>query len=237
MLDARDLSRPAARERSLMKIKWLGHSAFLITTQAGVRIITDPYESGGFSGSVGYRPIREAADIVTVSHEHADHNYTKDITGQPQVVRKTGRHELKGVVLDGVLACHDKTDGRERGLNTVFVISADGLRVCHLGDLGHELAPKEVGAIGRVDVLLIPVGGHFTIDASEAARTAAALAPKLVIPMHFKTPVLDFPIAGVSDFAGRMTAHPIRRLAQDEIELTSATLPRATEVWILNHAL
>lgn len=217
-----------------MKVKWLGHSCFLVSSSAGVRILTDPYESGGFNGGLGYKPVREKADIVTISHEHSDHNYVKGIPGEPDVIRRTGRHEVRGVEIDGVLTCHDKTDGRQRGLNTVFCLNVDGIRVCHLGDLGHELSEKETKAVGRVDVLLIPVGGYFTIDAAEATRVAAALGPRIVFPMHYKTPVLDFPITGVEDF---LEGKPhVKRLAASEVEITRANLPQETEVWVLKHA-
>jgi len=217
-----------------MKVKWLGHSCFLISSSAGVRIVTDPYESGGFNRGLGYKPVREAADIILISHEHSDHNYVKDIPGDPEVIRKTGRQEVKGIEINGVLTCHDKTDGRQRGLNTVFCLDVDGVRVCHLGDLGHELSAKEIKEIGRVDVLLIPVGGYFTIGAAEATRVAAALKPRIVIPMHYKTPVLDFPITGVEDF---LKGKPqVKRLAASEVEITKANLPQETEVWVLNHA-
>jgi L-ascorbate metabolism protein UlaG (beta-lactamase superfamily) len=217
-----------------MKVKWLGHSAFLISSDTGTRVITDPYESGGFKGGIRYQPVTERADIVTVSHEHSDHNCTRDIPGAPEIVRKTGRREVKDTEIEGVLTCHDKTDGRERGLNTVFCLTMDDVRVCHLGDLGHELSAKEIKAIGRVDVLLVPVGGYFTIDAAEATRVAAALKPKIVIPMHYKTPALDFPIAGVEDF---LEGKPhVKRLDASEVEITKSNLPQETEVWVLKHA-
>jgi L-ascorbate metabolism protein UlaG (beta-lactamase superfamily) len=217
-----------------MKLMWLGHSCFLISGDTGIRIITDPYESGGFSGGLGYKPVREPADIVLVSHEHSDHNYVKDIPGAPEIVRKTGRHEIKGVEIDGILTCHDKTSGRQRGLNTVFCLNVDSVRVCHLGDLGHELSAKEIAAIGRVDVLMIPVGGYFTIDAAEATRVAAALKPRIIFPMHYKTPVLDFPITGVEDF---LKGKPhVKRLDASEVEITRQNLPQETEVWVLKHA-
>ena len=217
-----------------MKVKWLGHSCFLISSSAGVRIVTDPYESRGFNGSLGYKPVRENADIVTVSHEHSDHNYVKGIPGAPEIIRKTGHHEVRGIEIDGVLTCHDKTDGRQRGLNTVFCLDVNGVRICHLGDLGHGLSAKEIAAIGRVDVLFIPVGGYFTIDAVEATRVAAALKSRIVIPMHFKTPVLDFPIAGVEDFLkGKLH---VKRLDASEVEITRSNLPQETEVWVLKHS-
>ena len=220
-----------------MKIKWLGHSAFLVTSDSGVRIITDPYESGGYNGGVGYKPIRDAADIVTISHEHSDHNYAKDITGKPEIIRKTGTHEVKGIAIQGVLTCHDKTSGRQRGLNTVFCLTVDDIRVCHLGDLGHELSPKEIAAIGNVDVLLIPVGGFFTIDAAEAFRTVNALKPKVVFPMHYKTPVIDFPIASADEFTAKMNGYAVKKIGGSEAELHEDRLPEKTEIWILEHAL
>lgn len=219
-----------------MKIKLLGHSAFLITSDSGVRIITDPYQSGGFNGGIEYKPIRETADIVTISHEHSDHNYVKDIGGNPEIIRKTDEREVKGIKIAGTLTCHDKTSGRQRGLNTVFCVTVDGIRVCHLGDLGHELSAKEIKAIGDVDVLLIPVGGYFTIDAAEAFRTVNALNPKIVIPMHYKTPAIDFPIAEVDEFAAKMKGYSVKRLAKSEVEVDKAGMLHKIEVWILQHA-
>lgn len=217
-----------------MKVKWLGHSCFLISGDSGVRIITDPYDAGGFKSGLNYQPVREAADIVTISHEHSDHNCVKDITGTPEIIRKTGHHETMGVEIDGILTCHDKTSGRQRGLNTVFCLNVDGVRVCHLGDLGHELSAKEIEAIGRIDVLMIPVGGHFTIDAAEATRVAVALKPRIVFPMHFKTAALNLPITGVEDF---LTGQPhVKRLDASEVEITKANLPQETEVWVLKHS-
>jgi L-ascorbate metabolism protein UlaG (beta-lactamase superfamily) len=219
-----------------MKIRCLGHSSFLITAADGTKVITDPYESGGYGGGLQYGPVRESADFVTVSHEHSDHNYTKDIPGKPVILKKTGKQEVKGITFEGVLTCHDKTGGRERGLNTVFCITVDGVRVCHLGDLGHELSPKEVAAIGTPDVLLVPVGGFFTIDAQEAARVVMALKPKLVIPMHYKTDKCGFPIAPVDDFL-KASGLPAQKLDQSEVEVTRSALPQPTEVRVLKHAL
>jgi L-ascorbate metabolism protein UlaG (beta-lactamase superfamily) len=222
-----------------VNIKWLGHAAFLIEgtvpKHGRLRIVTDPYQAGGYDGNVRYAPIREPADIVTVSHEHPDHNDVKQIPGAPIVVRKTGRHEVKGLTIEGILTCHDETSGRQRGLNTVFCFTLDDVRVCHLGDLGHVLAPKELAAIGPVDVLMIPVGGFYTIDAAQASLTVAALKPKLVLPMHYKTEALDFPIAGLEEFLKGKTG--VKRLDAAELSVNKDTLPKTTEVWVLKHAL
>lgn len=219
-----------------MKLKWLGHAAFMITPDSGIRVITDPYEAGAYDGGVGYSPIADAADIVTVSHEHADHNGVAEVSGSPVVVRKTGKYDVKGIPIEGILTCHDCTGGRERGLNTVFCLTIDGIRLCHLGDLGHELSPKELAAIGRPDVLLIPVGGYFTIDAATARKIAEALKPKIVVPMHYKTDKLNFPVAGVEEFIGLMKHYPVKHIRSSEVELSRTALPAATEVWVLQYA-
>ena len=220
-----------------MKIKWLGHSAFLITSASGFRVITDPYQSGAFNGGLGYRPITDKADIYTVSHLHADHYDPKIIAAGATVLKSPGKTETKGVAVEGILTCHDDTGGRQRGLNTVFCLTLDGMRVCHLGDLGHILSAKELKSIGGVDVLMIPVGGYFTIDPVKATKIAEALNPKVILPMHFKTTAAEessFPIAGVEEFL-KGKKH-IRKLDQSEVEITKETLPQETEVWVLKHA-
>lgn len=181
-----------------MRIEWLGHACFLITSGGGTRIVTDP-----FNEEVGYPLPRVEADIVTVSHQHFDHNAVAVVGGRPRVVEGPGDHRPEGVSVRGVSTFHDQEEGRKRGTNTVFVITVDGLNVCHLGDLGHLLSPEQVRLIGPVDVLLVPVGGTYTIDAAEAAETVTALRPRVVIPMHYKTGYINFPITGVDEFTGR----------------------------------
>jgi len=181
-----------------MTIKFLGHATFLITSEDGVRIITDPYEPGGFGGTFRYRPITDEADIVTVSHDHADHNYVAGVPGNPVVV--TESTEVSGISFRAIDGYHDDAQGAERGPNRIFCFEVDGIRVCHLGDLGEPLSAEQQAAIGEVDVLLIPVGGHFTIDAQGATQAIDQLQPAVIIPMHFKTPKVDLPIGPVDDF-------------------------------------
>lgn len=216
-----------------MKIQWLGHDAFLITTSAGTKIMTDPYEAGAYDGAVGYKKITVAADIVTESHQHPDHA-TKDLAGNPALVTTSGRKTIKDAEIVGVDTFHDQSRGKERGNNIVFCLKADGLTVCHLGDLGHLLDKNQLAAIGKVDVLLLPVGGYFTIDAAEATQIMKELNPPLTIPMHFKTAVLGFPIAPVEDFLKGKTN--TRRAGASEIEVTKETLPQSPEIVVLNHA-
>ena len=217
-----------------MKVKWLGHACFLLTSESGLRIMTDPYTAGVFG--LDYAPPAETADIVTVSHDHADHNNVAAVKGNPQVVRGVGSHEAKGIQFKGIATAHDQSSGKERGANTIFCFALDGINVCHLGDLGHDLSDQAVAAIGDVDVLLIPVGGNFTIDAAAANRLCQKLAPKVVIPMHFKNARCpNFPVAGVEDFTrGRPQA---KTIDGSEVELKKEQLPTATETIVLRPAL
>ncbi len=218
-----------------MKIKWYGHAAFLLTTATGTRIIIDPYRSGAFGGALSYGKITDEADVVLTSHDHDDHNYTDDIGGKFQRLAAAGTYELEGLTVRAVETFHDASEGKERGENLVFVVEADGLRVVHLGDLGHALSTETLRRIGRADVLLIPVGGFYTIDAKEAALIMGALGPAVTVPMHFKTEKCDFPIAGVEEFVKGKSQ--VRVAEGAEIEVTKEGLPKTPEIIVLRHAL
>jgi L-ascorbate metabolism protein UlaG (beta-lactamase superfamily) len=218
-----------------MKIKWYGHSAFLISSDQGVKIITDPYESGAYGGQLAYGKIRDQADIVLTSHDHADHNDTKSLPGSPQIIKGSGSKTVKTISFKGIPTYHDPSKGSERGTNTIFTFSVDGVKVCHLGDLGHILSEKELTEIGPVDLLLIPVGGYFTIDPKEATRVAEQIQPKVLIPMHYKTVKCGFPIAPVEEFLqGKPTP---KRPKSSEATLDKASLPQKMEIVVLEHAL
>jgi L-ascorbate metabolism protein UlaG (beta-lactamase superfamily) len=213
-----------------MKVRWLGHASFLITSDNGTRIITDPYIVGS---GVKYGEIKESADVVTVSHEHFDHNNVDSVGGNPQVVK--GSAEAKGIKFEGVATYHDASGGSERGNNTIFCMDIDGVRLCHLGDLGHPLSGQQVADIGKVDVLLIPVGGFFTVDAKVASEVCDLLKPSVIIPMHFKNDKLDFPIAGVDDFLeGKAN---VRKMESSEVEFKAGELPAETEIIVLKPTL
>ncbi|MCX8116472.1 MAG: MBL fold metallo-hydrolase [Desulfobacterota bacterium] len=218
-----------------MKIKYYGHAAFLITSDQGTKIILDPYEPGAFGGQLSYGKIPDSADIVLTSHDHADHNHTKGLPGNPEVVKGKGVKTVKGISIKGVPTYHDPSKGKERGENVVFNLLVDGLQVCHLGDLGHVLEEKELQEIGPVDILLIPVGGYFTIDAKEATQIVNRMKPRVVIPMHFKTEKCAFPIAPVEDFLKDKPS--FKRAGSNEITYNQASLPAQTEIVVLDPAL
>jgi len=205
-----------------MKIRWLGHASFLIEGQ-GVRIVTDPYDQ------IGIEFPQVEADVVTSSHDHFDHNAVDKVGGSPAVVRGAGTHRAAGVEFVGIETYHDETGGSQRGKNTVFCFELEGIRVCHLGDLGHRLDEATVSEIGRVDILMVPVGGTYTIDAGGAADVVEALKPRVVIPMHFRIPGLALPISDEGDFTQRFAR--VERV--DELELTPQSLPEEMTVYVL----
>jgi len=215
-----------------MKIKWLGHASFLITSDTGTKIITDPYATGG---GIKYGEITESADIVTISHDHSDHNNVAAVRGKPEVVRGTGITKVRGIEFKGIASYHDEAGGSQRGSNTMFCFMVDGMRVCHLGDLGHQLSDKQVAELGSVDILLIPVGGYYTIDAKVATQVCNQLKPQVIIPMHFKTDKCGFPIAGVDEFLKGKEA--VKKLNASEVEFKQGELPSTTQIIVLKPAL
>jgi L-ascorbate metabolism protein UlaG (beta-lactamase superfamily) len=215
-----------------MKIKWLGHACFLITSEGGLRVITDPYAVGG---GIDYSPIKETADVVVVSHDHGDHNNVSAVQGKPEVVKGSGTKTAKGIRFKGVATSHDASQGTQRGSNTIFCFSIDGLNLCHMGDLGHVLSPGQVTEIGVVDILFVPVGGFFTIDAAMASQVCDQLKPRIAIPMHFKTPKCAYPIAGVEDFLKGKKG--VRKVVGSEVEFEREDLPTGTEIVLLQPAL
>jgi L-ascorbate metabolism protein UlaG (beta-lactamase superfamily) len=217
-----------------VKIRWLGHSAFVLTSGSGTKVLTDPYESGSYDGAVGYKPITEAVQVVTSSHSHEDHFCLDGLPEGFKCITDPGKHEASGVSIEGIKTFHDETRGEDRGRNIVYTIEIDGIRVCHLGDLGHALSDEEIAAIGRVDVLLIPVGGFFTIGPKEALGIIRALSPAVTIPMHFKTDVLGFPIKPVEDFLS--LAGENERAGTTEIEIDKDSMGSGRIV-VLDHEL
>jgi L-ascorbate metabolism protein UlaG (beta-lactamase superfamily) len=217
-----------------MKVKWLGHACFLITADSGLKILTDPYEFG-FRDLISYGPVRESPDIVTISHQHGDHNYTGDLQGKPEVVQGAGSHRVKGIDFAGIPCYHDRVSGQERGENTIFCFTVDDIRVCHCGDLGHPLDDNTLRSVGYVDVLLIPTGGPAaTLELDEAVALWKKLHPAVVIPMHFRNDKCNFPKYGVEELVSLIPG--AARVDKSEVEFTAHQLPTG-QVLILNPAL
>ncbi len=220
-----------------MELTYFGHASFLLRASDGTTILMDPYDA-----SCGY-PIPDAAPTaVTISHEHFDHNYLQGVKGRPKVIRGLAREGKEWAKVDErvgqvhittVPTFHDGSGGAERGRNAIFIFEVDGLRVVHAGDLGHPLDAEQVRAVGRPDVLLIPVGGHYTIGPAEAAAVVAALNPRLVIPMHYKTEVTGgWPIGPVDDF---LKGRPGVVRQGQTVTITREDLPPEGTVWVLAH--
>ncbi len=164
-----------------MTLEYLGHSCFCLQSKKGTRVLTDPYTK------VGYElPDGVIADIILVSHGHFDHNYTQGVKNAVVKITKAGRYEYDDIVVNGFVCDHDEKGGVLRGKNIVNTIYVDGLKICHLGDLGEACSDELIGKIGKVDVLLIPVGGTYTIDSTQAKEYVERIQPKIVIPMHYK---------------------------------------------------
>ncbi len=196
-----------------MKIRYLGHSCFVLTESTGTTIVTDPY------GNVGYKMPAVKADAVTVSHSHYDHNNVKALLGSPIIINKEGTHDIDGVEVTGIKSYHDDERGEKRGDNIIFKFRMDGLDICHLGDLGEECSSSLLESILPVNVLLIPVGGKYTIDAEQAKEYVDRIMPEIVIPMHYKTKGLKLDIDKPDEFLGLFDSEEIEMKEGDELEL------------------
>jgi L-ascorbate metabolism protein UlaG (beta-lactamase superfamily) len=170
-----------------MNIQYYGHSCFKITArpagrgQEEVAIFIDPFDK-----SVGFRPPQGNADLALVTHDHPDHNNVSALRGNPKVIDIPGEYSVKGANIIGVSSFHDSQNGAERGLNTIFILETEDIRICHLGDLGSDLTEKQLDQIDGVDIMMIPIGGKYTIDGEKAAEIAKKVEPKIIIPMHYK---------------------------------------------------
>jgi L-ascorbate metabolism protein UlaG (beta-lactamase superfamily) len=169
-----------------MDITFLGHSSFRLKGKTAT-VVTDPFDPE----VVGLKFPKVAADIVTVSHQHKDHNQADLVKDVKRLVSGPGEYEIMGVSIIGIPTFHDEKKGAKRGKNTIYVYEMDGLRLVHLGDLGHKLHEKILEKIGDIDILMVPVGGEYTIGPTEAVEVARAIEPKMVIPMHYQMPGLN----------------------------------------------
>jgi L-ascorbate metabolism protein UlaG (beta-lactamase superfamily) len=208
-----------------MDITWYGQSCFRLRDRS-VSVVCDPYDK-----SIGLKLPRLTADIVTVSHDHKDHNNVEAVKGEPFVIRGPGEYEIKGLFVTGIKMAHDAKGGAERGPNTIYLLDFGEITVCHLGDLGHVPTQTQVEEMGKVDVLLIPVGGKFTLDAKRAAEVVGLIEPGLVVPMHYGLPGLVLPLDPVQLFLGEMGVKEAER--RDSLSVSAGQLPEETKVVVL----
>jgi L-ascorbate metabolism protein UlaG (beta-lactamase superfamily) len=208
-------------------ITWLGLACFRIRSSQAV-IITDP-----FPPDSGYNLGKQTADIVTVSHQHPSHSYVEGVSGPPRVVKGPGEYEISGVLILGLNAYHDAVKGQSRGKNTVYLMEVDGMTICHLGDIGHVLGDEPIEEMGKVDILMLPVGGVTTITATMAAETIRKIEPKIVLPMHYKTPADNRELEPVEDFLKEMGQSPVE--PRPRLNVSKSNLPLTMQVVLLNH--
>ncbi len=209
-----------------MEITWQGYSCFRLKGKS-TTVVTDP-----FPPNLGYTIDKLSADIVTESHDHPTHSYAEAVTGKPRLICRPGEYEIKGVLIIGISTFHDEEKGARLGKNTVFAIEVDDITICHLGDLGTPLSSGQIEEIGHVDVLLVPVGGGNTIGASQAAGLVRTMEPKIVIPMHYKTPALTREMDTADKFLKEMGV--TEAVPQPKVIVTRSSLPPTTQVMLLN---
>lgn len=204
-----------------MYITWLGQSCFKLQDKIGtdgVTLITDP-----FGGDLGLKVPHSEADIVTVSHAHHDHNNTDAVRGNPFIINTAGEYEIKGVFIEGVESAHDEKNGGERGENIIYRIEMEDISITHLGDLGHVLDAKQLERLEGTDILLIPVGGKYTINAAKAVEVISQIEPRIVIPMHYKVPGLKADLDGVDKFIKELGLKPRQ---EEKLKISKKDLPQ-----------
>jgi L-ascorbate metabolism protein UlaG (beta-lactamase superfamily) len=206
-----------------MEITWYGRACFRLKGRDAT-VITDPCPP-----PTGFVAGKHDVELLTISHDHADHAYTRSITAGLTLTRP-GEYEYSDVLINGVRTFHDGARGAERGENIVFSIELDGVHVAHLGDLGHLLTEEQLSELGPVDVLLVPAGGVFTLPPVEAAEVVAQVNPKIVIPMHFQVDGASTDLLPSDTFLHEMASEPIR---QPKASVTPSSLPDETQVVLL----
>ncbi|MFA5360495.1 MAG: MBL fold metallo-hydrolase [Candidatus Paceibacterota bacterium] len=210
-----------------MIIQWFGHSFFRLETKG--RIITiDPYSEE----ATGLKPPRFKADILLISHQHEDHNNKSIIMGNPFVLEGPGEVEIGGIFIEGLLSFHDKKRGEARGKNTIFILESEDMVVCHLGDLGEpQLKEEALEKVAAADILLIPVGGNYTIDYEEAVSFINQIEPKIIIPMHYALPHLKIKLDPLEKFIKSIGKKPE---VMDKLIVRKNNLPEETKMIVLN---
>ncbi len=214
-----------------MNISWYGQGLIKIVgkTDQAVTILIDPYSEK----DTGLRPPRPAVDIVLAATPKVDHSKFKGVSGDPFIIDGPGEYDVKGVTIRGIATYHDNEQGAKYGNNTIFGLQLEGIRVCHLGCLGHELTQKQISEIGNCDILIIPVGGDRTIDAKKASSIINEIEPRIVIPTHYKLPKLKYKLDSVDPFLKEMGASNIK--PESKLKIKKSDLPKEeTRVVVLS---
>ena len=209
-----------------MEITHLGHSCFKIVGKQ-VSVLTDPFDPE----KVGIRLAKQEADVVTISHDHFDHNYLQALKGEYLLLDSPGEYEIKESEFTGIFADHDEQNGKNRGQITIFTMEIDEIKICHLGDLGIELNSDQLDKVDGVDILLIPVGGKTTIEAKTAIKVISQIEPKIVIPMHYADGTMT-EFAPLSTFLQEMGVTP---MPLEKLKITAINLPEELEVVVLKY--
>ncbi len=203
-----------------MELTWHGHSCFRLRGRE-LTILTDPFVTAG----------RLEADVVTISHPEPNHSAVEAVQGSPRLVKGPGEYEMSGVAITGVATPRPPGQSQEVPRNTAYVIELDDVTICHLGDLAVPLSTDQVAVVKDADVLLVPVGGHCTIDAAQAAEVVAQVEPKLVVPMHYQSPLVKVPLDPVDRFCHEMGAANLT--PQTRLNVTRSSLPDQLTVVLL----
>ncbi len=214
-----------------MDIQYFGYSCFRIKGKEIV-LTTDP-----FSPSPGIKLPKISSDIITVSHDHQDHNFVEHITEaitrpQPFVINGPGEYEISGVSITGIPSFHDSVSGKNFGCNTIYIVTMDGIRLVHLGDIGQQLTDQQIEEINGVDILFVPVGGTYTLDSKQAQEVVGKVEPSITIPMHYKLPGVSFDLATVEDFLSQMGIEEVEKV--DKLNINREKLPEEKKVVVLN---
>ena len=208
----------------MLQIRWHGHSCFEITND--VTLVTDPHDGK----SIGIPAPSVAGDIILVSHDHYDHNSVKTVEKiDSKVVKDERKKNISNIEIKGIESFHDECDGAKRGRNIIYKFTMNDIIFCHLGDLGHELDDNAIQKIGDVDILFIPVGGTFTVDAEHAWNVINSIKPKIAIPMHYKIGGLSLPIEGIDPFLEKNIFKTLK--VGNEIDIEKDDLPSEMEIW------
>ncbi len=216
----------------MAKLTWSGQSCFQLSVSNSkdhsAQVVIDP-----FSEETGLKVPNLSADILLVTHEHKDHSNIKVVKGDPFLIQNPGEYEVKGVFVKGIPAFHDDVQGKERGASVIYTVEAEDLRFCHLGDIGQkELTNDQIEAIGDIDVLMIPVGGTYTISSQEAVKIISQIEPKIVVPMHYSIPGLKIKLDDVSKFLKAFGKNSV--VSQEKLQIKASALPKdGTDVAVL----